>query len=192
MLNDCLILTIIANGSYSEDWPKIEVFENNISCGVAKIQESTEVDFPIQLNNNQNIIRIAYTNKTETSTKVKNGVIVSDQFLEIKDIRLSNILLDKWILTESDYYPRYFSGFLADNPTAKEKLRSQLIWHFPGNFIMQPLPSKENFWDWYYHQQRCVYVKEYYGKDKIRNDEYTGSVDPLLSLMNEVRALINV
>lgn len=192
MLNDQFMFTVIAAGSYSEDWPKIEVFENDRSCGVAQIQDLSEVNFPIKLENEQNIIRIAYTNKTESSTKVRDGVIISDQFLEIKNIRINDILLDQWILTESDYYPKYFTGFLEHNPFAETKLRSQLIWHFPGNFIIQPLPNKKIFWDWYFYQRRYVYVNHYHGKDKIRNDEYAGSVEPLTELLNEIRELINV
>lgn len=192
MLNSQNVLTIIAAGSYSEDWPEIEVFENDVLCGVSKIQELSEVSFPINLEANQNIIRIAYTNKTEASTKVQDGVIISDQYLEIKNIRINNILLDQWILTESDYYPTYFSGFLEANSCAETKLRSQLIWHFPGNFIIQPLPNKNKFWEWYYHQRRHVYVNQMSIRDQERNEQYAGSTDPLTELITEIKTIINV
>jgi hypothetical protein len=186
------ILTVIAKGSYSDDWPEIQVFENNQLCGTSKIQEYSEIDFSINLNNVQNIIRIDYINKTESSTKVEQGVIVQDQYVEIKGLRLDNILLDKWIITESDYYPKYFPGFLKYNPIVESKIRSQLIWHFPGSFVIQPLPNKEIFWDWYFYQIRNVYVKYYSGKDQSRNEQYAGSLDPLDQLINEINSFINV
>lgn len=190
--DNCTTLTIIANGVYSDDWPEIQVFENDNLCGTAKIQEHSQVDFQLQLNKNSNIIRIDYTNKTESSTKVNDGAVVSDQYLEIKNIRLNNILLDKWILTESDYYPNYFLGFLNNNPHAEKKLHSQLIWHFPGSFVVQPLPNKDVFWEWYFYQCRYVYVKQYDEKGKSREEHYSGSLNPLTNLISEIKRIINV
>lgn len=177
---------------YSDDWPEIQVFENDNLCGTAKIQGHSQVDFQLQLNKNSNIIRIDYTNKTESSTKVNDGAVVSDQYLEIKNIRLNNILLDKWILTESDYYPNYFLGFLNANPHAEKKLHSQLIWHFPGSFVVQPLPNKDVFWEWYYHQRRNVYVDFLDGKDQQRNEQYAGSTELYAELIQEIKDIINV
>lgn len=184
--------TVIAKGTYSVEWPKIELCVNGVSCGTAEINSQAEIDFDIALSQASNTIQIVYVNKKEYHTVFENGQIVSDQSLEIQNIRMDDILLDSWFLTQGHYYPDYFQGFLEQCPDADKKLKSQLIWHFPGVFEFDPVPNESQFWFWYRDQRRYIHVKQYSDKDGYREENYIGSFDPLTDLVNDITRLIDV
>lgn len=184
--------TVIASGKYSIEWPIIELIVNGKSCGTAEITEYTVADFDIELLQEKNVIEILYTNKKEHHTVVNDSCITSDQSLEIQKIRINDILLDNWFLTQGYYYPDYFAGFLERYPLADKKLKSQLVWHFPGKFIFETVPKESNFWFWYRNQRRYIHIKKYSEKDGYREENYIGSFDPLTDLINEIKRLINV
>jgi hypothetical protein len=95
-------------------------------------------------------------------------------------------------MTEGHYYPEYFEGFKKQFPTAPKKIKSQLIWHFPGNFELPILPHKDKFWYWYRNQRRYVYVEMQEGKADHRDETYIGSLDNHQDLINEIKKIINV
>jgi hypothetical protein len=185
-------LTVIAQGTHSVEWPQLEVVVNNVSAGIQEIQTHSEIDFDIDLSQEQNHIEIRYVNKKEHHTVVENGEIISDQSVELIQLRLNDILLDDWFITTGHYSPNYFEGFKTLNPNAPDTLKSQMIWHFPGSFIFVPVPNKNNFWFWYRDQRRYIHVKQYNNKDQYREENYVGSLDPLEDLIKEIKHVINI
>lgn len=185
-------LTVIAQGTHSIEWPVIEVFVNDRSVGSAEVQELSELDFDISLDQEQNYIRIHYTNKEEHHTVVNNGEIVSDQSVEVLQVRLDDILLDTWFLTEAHYKPDYFTGFQLSNPLAPQQLKSQLIWHFPGTLVLPAVPDEDKFWFWYRDQRRFIHVKHHSDKDGYREENYSGSLDPLTDLIQEIKNVLDI
>lgn len=184
--------TVIAKGTHSVEWPRIEVFVNGKSVGEREVQESSELNFDIDLDQEQNYIRMHYSNKQQHHTVVENGSIVSDQSVELLQVRLDDILLDTWFLTEAHYAPDYFEGFKLQNASAPDQLKSQLIWHFPGNFVFPAVPSESKFWFWYRDQRRFIHIKTYSDKDGYREENYIGSLDPLTDLIQEIKNVINI
>ena len=185
-------LTVIARGTHSVEWPIIQVWVNDCLCGQGVVKEYSEFDFDVNLDQEHNYIRIAYANKQEHHTVVENNTIVSDQSLELLQVRLDDILLDSWFLTEGHYEPDYFEGFKLANASAPTALKSQLIWHFPGNFVLPAVPHKSKFWFWYRDQRRFIHIKKYSDKDGYREENYIGSLDPLADLIQEIKNVINL
>lgn len=184
--------TVIAQGTHSIEWPKIQLLVNGQNCGQHEIHNQSEVDFDINLDQPMNIIEIAYINKQQNHTVFDQGQIVQDQLLEICQVRLDNILLDHWFLTQGHYYPHYFEGFLQQCPDANRKIRSQLIWHFPGRFVFESVPSAKDFWLWYRDQRRYIHIRKYSNKAQYREEGYIGSFDPLIDLISDIERLIDV
>ena len=185
-------LTVVALGTHSFEWPIIEVQVNGLTCGTCEIKDTTEANFEIDLNQDQNVIEIHYVNKQQCHTVFDNDMIVQDQSLTLKKILINDILLDTWFLTQGHYCPNYFAGFLQQCPNAARKIQSQLIWHFPGKFVFEPVPAYDQFWFWYRDQRRYVHVKKFDDKGNYRNEGYIGSFDPLITLVNNIQRYINV
>ena len=185
-------LTVIAQGTHSIEWPIIEVVVNDCSVGSYKVQELSELNFDLALDQEQNYICIHYTNKEEHHTVVDNGKIVSDQSVKLLQVRLDDILLDTWFLTEAHYEPDYFAGFQLSNPSAPTQLKSQLIWHFPGTFVLPMVPAQDKFWFWYRDQRRFIHSKQYSDKDGYREENYIGSLDPLTDLIQEIKNVLDI
>lgn len=183
--------TVIVKGTYSVEWPQIQLIVNGQVCGEAEIQEHTEVDFDIEFNESCNQIEIAWTNKQQHHTVFEHGRIIQDQTLELCQVRLDDILLDNWFLTQGYYYPDYFEGFLQQVPDAPRQLASQLIWHFPGRFQFEPVPNQQQFWFWYRDQRRYVHIKTHNNKSQYREEQYIGSFDPLTDLVQGIERIIN-
>jgi hypothetical protein len=167
-------LTVVATGTYSFEWPIIQVQVNGVDYGTCEIQNTTHANFEIDLDQDQNVIEIHYVNKQQHHTVFDNGAIVQDQSLELKKILINDILLDNWFLTQGHYCPEYFQGFLQQCPDAAKIIRS------------------EHFWFWYRDQSRYVHVKKFDDKGTYRNEGYIGSFDPLTSLVTDIQRYINV
>jgi hypothetical protein len=174
-------------------WPAVRVYVNNRLVVDQTIDQNNTCTFDADLSQSQNQLRVHYYNKCETHTVANaNRVVESDQYLEITKIHVNDILLGSWMLTEGHYCPDYFAGFLEQVPGAPKKLKSQLIWHFPGNFYFADLPNKENFWFWYRDQRRYVHAQAHNGKDDYRDEAYVGSLESHQDLINEIKKLIDV
>lgn len=81
-------LTMIAQGTYSDEWPELEVFVNGDSCGRQRVEDLAELDFEIQLDRSSNTVEIHYVNKQEHHTKVEDGQVVVDQCVELEASKL--------------------------------------------------------------------------------------------------------
>ena len=186
--------TVVAKGTKSTEWPRLRILVNELCYGDFEIIDCCEHDVNIELPNvNTNFIELDYYNKNESHTIVENGQIVCDQSLELVSIRIDDILLDNWFITEGYYCPRYFAGFKQQFPDAPSTVKSQLIWHFPGNFQFAPIPAESQFWFWYRDQRKLVHSAQYItAKDRARDEGYVGSLDLHKELVEEIRRLINV
>lgn len=184
-------LTIIGSGNFSRDWPEISVVVNNRTIDTFTIKDYSEVHCEVDLSNNSNQIEFHYINKTEDHTEVVNNIVINDQFVEIKKIRFDDILCESWMLTEGYYLPTYFDGFLNKFPNSPEKLKSQLIWHFPGKFLLPILPNENNIWEWYSKQRYIFHKQNFNEKSKMRDEGYVGTSKLHHDLLNEIKDIIN-
>lgn len=185
-------LTVIAQGEHSQEWPEIAVWENGQLRGRACVQDRCEIDFDILLDQDQNHILIDYCNKRPEHTVMQEGRIVQDQMMQLLDIRIDDILCASWIITDGYYQPRYFQGYLEQYPDAPLELRSQLIWHFPGSFVLGPWPRQALFWDWYRDQRDAVHARSDPGRNQHREERYRGSREMHHDLVQQIRGLIDV
>ena len=183
---------ITYKSTFSVQWPKIKVYNNDklikeIECNNNKFTFSIEPD-------DKNKLIFDWYNKTEKHTKTTNGSITQDQTFELINIRADSIQLENWIMTEGTYEPRYFKGFIKQcqeqriNYPLEKRLKSQLIWHFPGQFIF--LEFYKEFWDWYYVNKIQKEVVKFTNKDPERIFKYRGSLDPCTDLVKKLKELI--
>ena len=185
-------LTVIAQGEYSVEWPILEVVVNKVVIGHYTVAGMAEADFEISLEHDVNQVCINYINKQEHHTKVNNNVVVTDQSLELLGLRIDDIKLQSWTITQGYYQPKYFEGFLQQNPKADLVLKSQLIWHFPGSFVLPPLPKEDNFWEWYRQQRRFIHASQFTGADAIRDEAYIGSLDKHQDLVLDIKKILKL
>jgi len=186
--------TVIAKGTKSTHWPKLRVLVNGKLSGEFEVADRCEYDCEIALvDNKNNFIELDYYSKDESHTIVEDGKIVSDQYLELEAVRLDDILLDSWFVTEGHYCPRYFEGFKSQFPDAPTTIKSQLVWHFPGSFQFAPVPAESEFWFWYRDQRKQVHSARFASaKDQARDEAYVGSLDLHKDLIEEIKRLIDV
>jgi hypothetical protein len=189
-----LTFTLTFQPVFSVEWPAVQVYVNDqLIADQVLDQHNACCSFLADLSKQQNQLRIHYYNKSQSHTVVNStGVIDSDQCLELTKVHVNDILLGSWMLTEGHYCPDYFAGFLSQVPDAPKKLKSQLIWHFPGNFYFSSLPNNETFWYWYRDQRRYIHVRTHQGKDDYRDEAYIGSLESQQDLVDEIKRLINV
>lgn len=175
-------------------WPQISLELNDVQLG-DHIELSDDVaccKFAVAYSrSNQTTIGITY-HKNSNETVVEQGNIVSDQSLELLHIRADGILLEPWVWTEHSYYPSYFPGFLAQNPQAPTELRSQLIWHFPGKYIMTGWPPMQDFWSWYQQQRTQRVLQGLVDPTGQISSNHRGMDDNDRRLASEIRDLLNV
>jgi hypothetical protein len=176
--------------SSNRKYPKIEVSVNDLILGDFDIVDNSfvDVEIPDSILFDTNSLKVRYVNKTEKDTKVANGKIVEDQFLELHRCWVDNILCEPWFLTESHYYPQYFQGFLDFCPNPEYKIKSQLIWHFPG-YVELFFPR--DFWNWYSFERRKYALKAHTDKDIERWENYTGNFELHKDVIDDIRKLIN-
>lgn len=176
------------------NWPSVNVFYNDLLITTNKVDDiNNVVKFTLQQSKtNDNSLIINYFNKTESETIVKDGKIVTDQSLEIVKIHCDQILIEPWLLTDNYYYPVYFDGYLQHVNDPPVELKSQLVWHFPGKFIIKNLPHHENFWQWY-QEQRTIRILENLidPSGQIRNN-HRGLTDEDKKLITEIKELLHV
>jgi len=181
---------ITYKSSFCYQWPKIKIYNNgNFIKEVECNNEKFEFTFvPAEKNN----LVLDWFNKSEKHTKIQNGKIVEDQSIEILNLRIDDIQVESWMLTDTHYEPRYFRGFIKQhqdkNIVLETKLKSQLIWHFPGKFVFQEFP--QNFWDFYFQKKQDKEVINFLDKDPDRIHKFRGSLDPCLDIVLQLKKLI--
>lgn len=142
--------TFTFNPTKGLEWPTISILVNNFQIHTQTITpENFTVTVHAYMHRCPNNISIYYFNKHERETVIKDNQIVADQSLELVSVHADDILLESWFWTEHCYYPQYFVGYKKQAPDAPSTLRSQLIWHFPGRYMIMELPNSDQFWNWY-------------------------------------------
>lgn len=183
-------LTLYCTPHFCGQWPVIKVILNNKEINTFQVtEENPNITVNLKLEE-QNNLKINYFNKKEKHTAYKDGAILQDQYLSLDCIRIDDILVETWLLTEGYYEPDYFPGYLKSTHNQKldTKLKSQLIWHFPGTFSF-PTFTK-NFWDWYYVNKIQKEVVKFTDKDPERIFKYRGSLDPCTEIVKKLKELI--
>ena len=183
---------ITYKSTFSIDWPKIYIVQNN---KIIHNEECNGEKFTFNLEpQNDNLLEINWYNKTERHTVVDKGVIKQDQTFTLENVRVDNIQIENWFMTEGHYQPRYFKGFLEQqqakriNALLETKIKCQLIWHFPGVFTFLKFPK--NFWDWYFELKQNKEVIKFLEKDPDRVNKFRGSLDPCEDLVQKIKELI--
>lgn len=122
--------TIIAQGEYSDEWPEIEVWVNDICQGRACIEGNSELDFDIGLTRAQNVLRLEYTNKQEHHTKTADGAVIADQVLTLQQIRIDDTLSHgtKTVHWQDSFFARYRDRMNL-HKRCLEDILADPLWH---------------------------------------------------------------
>jgi hypothetical protein len=183
---------ITYKSSFCVQWPRIQALHN----GVIKkdiLCDQSKFLFEIEPQDNNNLT-LQWVNKSEKHTKTYGGKIVQDQTFELLNIRIDGMQIEEWFWTDTYYTPRYFHGFLKQykeqrrNEHLAEKIKSQLVWHFPGTFTFTPFPL--DFWGWYFKLKQDKEVIKFLDKDPDRVHKFRGSLDPCFDLVNDINKFL--
>jgi hypothetical protein len=174
-------------------WPAVNILVNNFQISTNTVSpESPTVTVDVHADSGSNNISIVYFNKHERETVLEHGNIVADQSLELLSIRADDILLEPWVWTEHYYLPSYFQGFKRQFPDAPDRLRSQLVWHFPGRYMITGLPDTKQFWNWYQAQRTARVLEELIDPTGQIRSNYDPLDNEDKELIKDIKNLINV
>lgn len=183
---------ITYNSSFCGEWPRLHVKNNAILITDIKCN-TNQFEFEIDPSNT-NSITLDWYNKTQTHTKSNKTGIIEDQTFELTNIRVDGIQIEEWVWTSGYYIPRYFKGFLKQhqeqrkNEMLPEKIKSQLVWHFPGTFELPVFPM--DFWNWYFEEKQKNEVIKFLDKDPDRIHKFRGSLDPCEDLVEKIKSYL--
>jgi len=167
-------------------WPSVYVTGMNNEHGPFTIENALQhVEIDLEVDKS---VCIKYV-KNQSETVMQDNAIVADQALQLRRCWVDDVLMESWFLTESCYHPRYFSGFLDQYPDSASEIKSQLVWHFPGEFIIK---FEMPFWDWYHQQRQHYHRFNNIDKDQERWENYTGSYQAHADLVNEIYEMLHV
>lgn len=172
-------------------WPKISASINDVIIKNFVInQECCIIEFYSDLDSDANKLELYYFNKTQDETIMSStGEIAKDQSLQLSRIWVDDVLMQSWFLTDGEYVPEYFEGFLSQFPDSPTIQKSQLMWHFPGKYTIN---FSNPFWPWYSNNRKHYSKKINVDKDQERWENYSGSFDSHQNLVDEIYNLINV
>lgn len=177
-------------------WPRIILLANNMTMGYHDINNqrcsASMVLKDYSWSQGPNNISISYFSKDERDTVVRGGSIVADQSLELISIHADGILLEPWFWTDHCYQPDYFRGFLEKQPDAPRKIKSQLIWHFPGRFTITGLPVWSQFWSWYQSERTSRVIKDLVDPTGQISNNHRGFSDEDRALINDIKETLHV
>ena len=180
------------DATYCVEWPNLRVVHNGKQIADV-VCDKNKFDFTLK-QEEQNLLELHWTNKTERHTKSEDGKIMEDQTFTMGLIRVDGILIENWFFTDGYYVPNYFKGFVEShvknrtNYPLAEKLPSQKIWHFPGTYYFQKWEG--DFWDWYYNTKIGKEVVRFTDKDPERIAKYRDTLDPCTDLVAKLKELI--
>ena len=121
---------ITYKSTFSIDWPKLYIVQNN---KIIHTEECNGDKFIFELEpQDVNVLEMNWFNKTERHTIVDKGTIKQDQTFTLKNIRVDNIQIENWFMTEGYYQPRYFKGFLEQQKANPEKVFER-FWRLQAN-----------------------------------------------------------
>jgi hypothetical protein len=172
-------------------WPEISVSINNMHVENFVIdKECCIIEFCFDLDSVTNTLELYYFNKTQDETIMSTtGEIAKDQSLQLNRIWVDDVLMQSWFLTNGEYAPEYFEGFLSQFPDSPKIQKSQLTWHFPGKYTIN---FSNPFWPWYSNNRKHYSKKINVDKDQERWENYSGSFESHQDLVDEIYNLINV
>ena len=178
------------------NWPRVSALVDNMQVQNYEVtEEAPSIQFEVKdfiWDTPPHNISFAYFSKDEQETVMKDGNIIKDQSLELVSVHADGILLEPWFWTDHDYYPSYFQGFLKTNPKAPRELRSQLIWHFPGRYMIKNLPNFAEFWPWYQEQRTTRVLKDLIDPTGQISDNHRKLSDTDRELLKDIKAILNV
>ena len=112
-------LTLYCTPHFCGQWPVIKVILNNKEINTFQVtKEHPNITVNLKLEE-QNNLKINYFNKKEKHTAYKDGAILQDQYLSLDCIRIDDILVETWLLTDGYYEPDYFPGYLKSTHNQK-------------------------------------------------------------------------
>lgn len=177
--------------TFCVQWPVVHILHNTKIIKTFNTSEKVcEVDI---LEAKQNVLQIHYFNKKEKHTSHINNKITTDQTLQLMNVRVDNIQVEKWYMTDGFYEPSYFRGYLEQlkqnriNIPVEKKLKSQLIWHFPGIFTF---PTFGNFWDDYFKNKNDKEIIKFLEVAPDKKNKYRGSLESCKDLTLKIKNLI--
>jgi len=174
-------------------WPKIFILVNNYQINTFEItSKDTSASVTVDFSHAPNNISIGYYNKYESETVLEDGEIVRDQSLELLSVYADDILLEPWFWTDHYYYPSYFQGYLKSNPDAPATQRSQLVWHFPGRYMIMNLPNSRDFWAWYQEQRTQRVLSTLVDPTGQIRDNHRAVSEEDLELIKEIKQTLDV
>lgn len=180
------------NSTFSVEWPKIKIIHNDKTINDI-VCDSPQITFYIEPKKTNNV-QIYYYNKRQNHTIIEDGKIKQDQSLELANIRVDDILLEKWFINDGHYRPFYFPKYIQQlrdkriNQSPPEILPSQRIWHFPGKFQLPVFG--DDFFDWYFASYRDKEIDLGSHVDPNREMKFRGSLDPCTELADSLRKYI--
>jgi hypothetical protein len=174
-------------------WPSAHILVNNFQIHTQEINNvNTEMSVDVFMDRGPNNISICFFSKQERETVIEQGNIVADQSLELIAVYADDILLESWFWTDHYYLAQYFRGYKKQFPDAPEQLYSQLIWHFPGRFMITNLPSTADFWDWYQKNRTSRVLKDLVDPTGQLLENFNPLDDEDRALIKEIKEIINV
>lgn len=185
--NSVLKFTIKVLTSVGESEPKIDVISSPVK-NILTIPEGTSYNsFLIR---DSGSLVLDFFNKKESDTITdSNGNIIKDTEFRITNIWVNNIKLESWFLTNAVYKPRYFSGFLKNNPNSEKEIQSPYQFNFPGIIEWS---WKTPFWDWYFLEKNNNEIIKFLDKDQDRVWKFRGSLDPCDDLIGNIKKLLDI
>ncbi len=151
---------------YGNSWPELTVdastdllIQDDILSEYVK-----HVNYKFTTNNNS--VLFIKANKKDSDTISKDDVIVRDQFVKIKYIRINDILLDLILIGPYlKFLPQYPQGYLeycGKNNIVPANELYDTTFYFNGEISFE---FKVPFWDWYAELRQQHILQHFGGKD---------------------------
>jgi hypothetical protein len=177
--------------TFCVEWPIVNILHNK---KIIKTFDTSKQVCEVGVKEEKsNLLQIHYFNKKEKHTVHNQNKIIVDQTLQLCNTRVDNIQIEKWYMTDGIYEPLYFKGYLEQlkqsrtNFPIEKKLKSQLIWHFPGVFTF---PIFENFWDDYFKNKNDKEIIKFLDVAPDKKDKYRGSLESCKDIAEKIKNLI--
>lgn len=132
-----------------------------------------------------------YFSKTEGDTLLDaNGSVVADTMWRIKKMWCDGILLESWFQNAAIYHPRYFYGFLQQQPDAPNSISAPYQFNFPG--AIKWIWSGTDFWQWYFEEKNRREVINFLDKDPDRVWKFRGATESCQDLVTGIKEILRL
>jgi hypothetical protein len=152
---------------YGSSWPELSLDMNLPDLTVITTPTTDYIKkVTYKFSTVDNSIVFKKTNKKDADTIVENNVIVRDQFVEITNLRIDNILVNKQLLTPYiTFLPQYSQGYLDycnQNNTVPAVELADTAFYFNGIITFK---FKNPFWPWYANLRQQEILKNFNSND---------------------------